>query len=210
MKIKTKSRDGWHNDADYPTSLNSKGVTLWICPYYSLWFAMKNRVKGKALHKNRPTYINCTVDEDWKIFSKFKQDIIEMGWKEGLVLDKDILFLNNKHYGKHAVAFVPAALNSFLTHERSDNSSGIAGVDYRVPKRGNPYWLARIKNPITGKRDCIWRGQDKYEGGLAYYTKKHEFALWWADQVDDVRVKEALSKRFLAKIQEMKDNIEDI
>jgi hypothetical protein len=208
MRIKTKSDDGWHNDADYSVRPTSKGVTLWVCPYYSLWFAMKNRVKGRALHKNRPTYINCTVDEDWKIFSKFKQDVIEMGWKEGLVLDKDILILNNKHYGKSTVAFVPPALNSFLTHERKDNTSGISGVDYRTPKKGKSYWTARIKNPITGKRDSIWKGQCKYEGGLVYYTKKHEFALWWADQIEDVRIKEALSTRFLAKIQEMKDNIE--
>lgn len=196
---------GWFNNATEPVSLKVGGKIVWHCPYYRLWFAMKNRVSSQKLHKIRPTYSECSVDESWQRFLDFKEDMISMGWKEGLVLDKDIIVRGNKHYSKDLCSLIPEQLNSFLTNERADNTSGIAGVHYQKNGRGLKRWVARCKNPRNGKRECLGYFYCKYEAGLKYWQTKHEHSLWWSEQISNTKVREALKTRFLTDIDTMQN-----
>jgi hypothetical protein len=52
-----------------------KGIwkVTWICPYYARWVAMLKLCYSPKVHANVPSYLNCSVCEEWKTFSVFRQ-----------------------------------------------------------------------------------------------------------------------------------------
>lgn len=96
------------NDSDYVVQKKEtiKGIDgkrkqrlVWICPYYRAWQSMLVRAYSKSYHKRRPTYIGCSVSEEWKTFSNFKSWMEGQVW-EGKQLDKDLLVEGNKVYSE--------------------------------------------------------------------------------------------------------------
>lgn len=65
------------NDADYAVSRNElvggKLKQVWVCPYYSVWKSIFQRCYSPNAHEKYPTYVGCTVDESWKLFSNFRE-----------------------------------------------------------------------------------------------------------------------------------------
>lgn len=80
------------NDANY--LVVNKGVR---CPYYKKWSSMLERCFSKSLHKKHPTYIGCTVCNEWLLFSNFRSWMMKQEWV-GMELDKDIISIGNKKY----------------------------------------------------------------------------------------------------------------
>lgn len=100
------------NDADYATrdvevTLKPDGTkthrTKWRCPYYQRWSNMLERCYSKRLHKDRPSYSDCSVVPEWLSFMSFRAWMMEQVW-EGKHLDKDLLFPNNKIYAPTPVS----------------------------------------------------------------------------------------------------------
>ena len=177
-------------------------VSTWVevggrrvkCPYYRVWRDMLKRCYSSCYHKRQPTYKNCEVCDEWKVFSNFKGWMMNQDW-ENKHLDKDLLKEGNKIYCPDYCIFVNQTLNKF-THEKTITTENMRGVNWH--KAAGKYH-ARCNNPFTGVRESLGFYHDSYEGHLAWKTRKHELACMLADSelVSDPRLAEALRTRYL-------------
>lgn len=76
---------------------------------------MFERCYSQGYLKTRPTYLGCSVSEEWHLFSEF------LRWSrdefvQGHALDKDILVPGNKVYSEETCLYVPTFINSLLTN----------------------------------------------------------------------------------------------
>jgi len=81
---------------------------------YSTWRSMLRRCYSVNAHEKQPTYINCTVIEEWhnfQVFAKWYDENIYTIRDEKLQLDKDILFKGNKIYSPDTCVFTPQRIN---------------------------------------------------------------------------------------------------
>lgn len=94
---------------------------------YHSWDAMLKRCySGK--HK---TYSDCSVCEEWYLFSNFKKWFNE-NYIEGYDLDKDILVKGNKVYSPETCCFVPREINEIISNNKSIRGKYPMGV-YKNP-----------------------------------------------------------------------------
>ena len=101
------------NDSNFPVKLEIEGKSK-IHPAYDVWRGLIRRCYSNECPVKYPSYHGCTVDNEWRYFSKFYEWWL-YNYREGLALDKDILIPNNKIYSKHTCIFVPQWVNSFVT-----------------------------------------------------------------------------------------------
>jgi len=94
---------------------------------YATWNNMLERCYESKYHEKRPTYIDCTVDEEWHNFQNFAK-WYEENHKENYALDKDILFRRNKVYSPKTCCFVPQEINSLLVKSNSIRGKYPIGV----------------------------------------------------------------------------------
>lgn len=100
------------NDAWYMTEYLSGGKR-YRCPYYTTWVGVINRTNSSNFKAKSPSYSDCTVCEDWLLFSTFRSWMEKQDW-EGKALDKDLLVYGNKVYSPTTCLFITKALNSFI------------------------------------------------------------------------------------------------
>lgn len=180
------------NDADYivqPT-INGKRVR---CSFYRAWKEMLRRCYSVKSHKERPTYIGCSVALEWLIFSNFRAWMIQQDW-EGNQLDKDILITGNKVYSPETCAFVSGQLNSFMANSGAARGEWLIGCYWN---KQNKKFLARCNNPFTKKQEFLGYYDIQIPANLKWRTRKHELALVYADMQTDPRIAQALRTRFI-------------
>lgn len=114
---------GIFNDSNYPVTRHVNKKKVWTCPIYSLWYDMWARVSDPIQY---PSYLGCSVSEDWRYFSNFISWVKSQDW-EGKFLDKDLLVENNKVYSANHCCFVSREVNNFLVKpkERKDLPLGV-------------------------------------------------------------------------------------
>lgn len=189
------------NDADYQVQIfnywkdesghwNRK--IKWVCPFYSVWKSMLQRIYSKKYQASKPTYKSCTLCDDWIYFSNFKAWMETQDW-EGKCLDKDILVRGNKHYSPEMCVFVSKAVNSFVTDNKAARGKYPIGVDFNKQSKK---FVGRISNPITKESEYLGLFDTPEEAHAAWLEKKLEFAKTLAKEQDDPRVAEALIKRY--------------
>lgn len=95
---------------------------------YKAWLSMLNRCY--VSHQKYPTYIDCSVCDEWLTYSNFKRwfENPENGYREGYALDKDILVKGNKVYSPTTCCFVPPYINSLLSNGSHRNGRYSKGV----------------------------------------------------------------------------------
>ncbi len=154
------------NDADYRISkcevVNGKSKQVWICPFYMYWLNMLKRCYSIAHQKARPTYIGCSVINDWLLFSNFKSWMQTQDW-EGKQLDKDVLVRGNKEYGSDTCVFLDNRTNSFVNEKA--NSGDVLPIGVHCKADG--------KFKAQGK--CVSTG-NKYLG--TYFTAEEAHQAW--------------------------------
>ena len=99
---------------------------------YQLWRDMLKRCYSEHFQQKRPTYIGCTVSENFKNFQWFAewcQSQTGFGL-EGYHLDKDILVRNNKVYSEAVCVFVPQCINSLLIKSNAVRGEFPIGVSW--------------------------------------------------------------------------------
>ena len=100
---------------------------------YEFWHSMFRRCYDPKLHEKRPTYIGCSVCDEWHNFQNFAQWYEENYYEipgERMALDKDILTKGNKVYGPDTCCFVPTSINSLFTKRDNDRGDLPIGVCY--------------------------------------------------------------------------------
>lgn len=101
------------NDADYMIEVD--GVR---CPFYSKWKNMLTRCYCEKYQKRQPTYVGCSVSNEWLTLSSFKKWMSSQEWV-GMHLDKDLIKYGNKVYSPELCVLVPQSLNSLLLSGRN-------------------------------------------------------------------------------------------
>jgi len=177
------------NDADYvvqPT-INGKQV---MCPFYQAWKNMMNRCYDPKCHAKYPTYIGCTVVEEWHSFMAFRSWMVQQNW-EGKHLDKDLLIPNNKVYGPDACAFVDSQTNTLLNDSRANRGDHPLGVHMHLGQ-----YRAQLR--VEGKITYLGRFETSEEAHMSYLTAKAINVMNVAYRQTDERVKSALIERSIS------------
>ena len=187
------------NDADYNVyeteNVDGKRKNIWMCPFYVTWTSMLVRCYSEKLHARLPTYKDCTVCDEWLIFSNFKTWMEKQNW-EGKALDKDLLVPNNKIYSPEYCVFIDSKINNFILDTKASRGLYLLGVTW---EKSRNKFKAQCSNPFTGKSENLGRFENEYQAHLAWKARKHELACQLADSeyCNDPRLAEALHTRYL-------------
>lgn len=152
---------------------------------YVVWSSMLARCYSEVFHISNPTYIGCTVCEEWHNFQVFAKWYSEQkyGYKD-YVLDKDILFKGNKIYSPKNCRLVPHEINSLVTSSKNSESNLPAGVSFE--KKSKKF---RASLAVNGKSKYLGVYSTVAEAEHVYKKEKHlyikESVLKWKGLVDE-------------------------
>ena len=170
------------NDADYYV-FPSGGVK---CVFYSVWHDMLKRCYSDKFQNESPTYIGCSVCDEWLLFSNFKKWMEKKDF-ECKQLDKDLKIEGNKVYSPNTCMFVSGAINSLLNDNAGKRGIYPQGVTFRSCK-------GKYRASVTfgGKPKHLGYYTTIKPAELAYLTAKHEIVLQAAKDETDKEVSAAL------------------
>lgn len=185
------------NDADYVVARfepigdvkeGQKRKLAWRCPFYNRWKTMLKRCYDSNYHSERPSYVGCTVCEEWLTFSNFKRWMEQQDW-EGKQLDKDMLVKGNKVYSPETCLFISGSINSFTTE--SAKSRGLWPLGVSLYKDGISY-VAACNNPFTKKNEKLGLYSDPEKAHQAWLKRKREHVISYVSAETDRRLAKAL------------------
>jgi len=116
---------------------NNNGIVKPYKKQYDTWHRMLQRCYDENYQDTRPTYIGCTVCEEWHNFQNFAKWYDENFYEiedHRMELDKDILFKGNKVYSPETCVFVPNRINSLFIKSNASRGEFPIGVSF-VKKR---------------------------------------------------------------------------
>ena len=148
--------------------LDLKGATN--SKAYGYWKSMLVRCYSDCYHTHKPTYIGCTVCDEWHTFSRFKEWFDEH-YTEGYHLDKDILTKGNKVYSPHTCCFLPIDLNSLLTTCKKSRGQYPIGVSIHGTKYQS-YLHKKNKLAHLGTFDTPYDAFNAYKIAKEQYIKE--------------------------------------
>lgn len=121
---------------------------------YLVWRSMLERCYNPNTHRKEPTYIGCTVCEEWECYENFEKWYLENYYEvndEKMCLDKDILVKGNKIYSPSTCVFVPQRINNLFTKTNSKRGTYPIGVSY-YPRYNKFCVHCSIINKSNGKK----------------------------------------------------------
>ena len=171
------------NDAEYTIQQKINGKFA-KCPYYMTWKNMLRRCYDIRFHSRQPTYMGCSICDDWVLFSNFKLWMETQDWN-GKQLDKDIILPGNKIYSPETCAFVDHSANSLFKDSLNTSLPKGVGID----KTGKKYTAFC---GVDGK--CLYLGSFDYvdDAECAYKKEKKKQIIKVANRQTDRRVTSAL------------------
>ena len=118
---------GYIGEGNFKVS-NNRNVTK----HYRQWRDMLRRCYDPSVHEIYPSYIGCSVVEEWHNFQNFAEwfesyELKEESWN----VDKDLLIPRNKIYSPGTCCIIPQEINGFLLLNRSRSGELPTGVSYR-------------------------------------------------------------------------------
>jgi hypothetical protein len=189
------------NDLSYRTNVYEEvtkngGKKSWElvfrCPYYTVWKSMLERCYSEKFLESRPSYIGTSVCNEWLSATAFKKWMEKQDWRDKC-LDKDIIAPGNKLYSPETCAFVLQATNSFVI--ASDAIRGDYPIGVCLLKRTGRYQV-RCNSPFSREQEYLGLFLTSGEAHEAWRKRKHEIAQLVAARESDLRVVEALKKRY--------------
>ena len=155
------------NDFNNNVSVNGH----YIKSYYH-WKSMLQRCYDKKSHKARPTYIGCSVCNEWLSFSVFKE-WFDKNYVEDYHLDKDILFKGNNIYSPETCCFVPQRINSLFVKRDASRGKYPIGVYYdNIRKNFKSFVKYCSKTKYIGSFDSQYEAYLSYKYYKEAYIKK--------------------------------------
>lgn len=138
---------------------------------YKKWSAMLERCYSEKLHLKHPSYKECSVCEDWHIYSNFRK-WFDKNYIEGYDLDKDILVKGNKIYSPETCCFVPRSINSLVIKNCAKRGKYPIGVS----KHNRVSYVAQMtlnRNHVTiGIYHSVLEAFDAYKRYKERYVKE--------------------------------------
>ncbi len=179
---------------EYVTKNGGKGIwkSVFRCKYYAVWKSMLERCHSKKYLESRPSYIGTSVCSEWVYATAFRKWMEQQDW-HGKCLDKDIIVPGSKLYSPETSAFVLQETNNFVTARGASRGDYPTGVS--LYKHTGKY-IARCQNLFTGKREHLGYFSTPEEAHEAWRKCKHGLAQLVATTESDIRVVEALKKRY--------------
>ena len=172
------------NDADYVVQPTVNGKRI-HCKFYQTWHSMIRRCYSETYLIRQPTYIGCTVCEEWKSFMNFRKWMLVQDWKSKH-LDKDVLVTGNKIYSPKTCMFVSVEINNIFKNDYIKKTNLPAGVS---------------KNELVFRTHVsMSKGVKKYnkvhktveKAALDYKFRKCLRILHVAAQQTDIRIRQSL------------------
>ena len=138
---------------------------------------MLQRCYSEDYQQKEPTYVGCTVCDEWLTLSNFKKfiDNLDNGYQEGYQLDKDILIKGNKIYSPETCCFVPREINSLLLNKKLHRGNMPVGVEQRGKRFG-----AYCNN--NGRRFHLGSFSTPEAAFLAYKKAKEQYVKELAEK----------------------------
>ena len=166
--------------------------SVFTCKYYTTWKHMLERCYSKKYLESKPSYIGTSVCSEWLYASEFKKWMEQQDWRDKC-LDKDIIAPGSRLYSPDTCAFVLQATNKFVIARDACRGDYPIGV-YLYKPTGK--YHAQCKNPFTGKNEHLGYFSTPEEAHESWRKRKHELAQLVAATESDIRVVEALKKRY--------------
>ena len=94
---------------------------------YSIWADILDRCYSENHREKFPSYIGCSVVEEWHNFQNFAQwynDNYNPETMQGWHLDKDILVKGNRIYSPETCCLVPQEINGVITKSNKNSKEG--------------------------------------------------------------------------------------
>lgn len=165
---------------------------------YQIWYAMFRRCYGNRDIKARPTYIDCTVCDEWRSFQTFADWYYANYPKDGgnYQLDKDLKILGNKVYSPETCLFVSRQVNMFTIDCGAKRGDLMIGVSIR---KDSGMFVAQCGNPsIKRKNEYLGQFESELQAHLAWRKRKSELAYELAMTQENPEVADALLQWKLA------------
>ena len=152
------------NDSPAPVRVNGKTI-----PSYKRWQNMLQRCYCPKFLALNPTYVGCSVHEDWLLFSNF-QRFFDKNYIQGYQLDKDLLIHGNREYSEGACVFVPQWLNPFVNEKEGARGKYLIGASLLECGK----FVSQCRNPITKKPETLGRFLTEQEAHDTWKNRKAE------------------------------------
>jgi len=169
---KSVSHMGYIGEGKYVPKVNGKATKQYVS-----WQSMLERCYSPTFQKKRPTYIGCTVCEEWLNFQTFGKWYdenyyeVESNSQRGMNLDKDILNKNNRIYCPEFCLFAPDRIN--LLFIKVDKSRGDLPVGVkREGKKYIAYCSRGHEGEQSGKFPTIEEAFNAYKNFKETYIKQ--------------------------------------
>ncbi|MDU6995948.1 MAG: hypothetical protein E6356_13895 [Terrisporobacter othiniensis] len=123
---------GYLGEGYADTFVNSKMVKQ-----YKIWSDLLRRCYDSKWYEKQPTYVNCTMCEEWHNYNTFYKWFDENYYEiqgERVALDKDILYKGNKLYSPETCVFVPQSINNLFVKRDAARGKYPIGVSYNKTK----------------------------------------------------------------------------
>ena len=154
---------------------------------YRCWQEMLRRCYSAKHQAKYPTYIDCSVCDDWLYYSNFKnwydKSYYEVENKTSQ-LDKDILIKGNKVYSPETCVFVPQFINKLFIKRQKLRGAFPIGVYY---KKANKKYVAQLSIFKDGEKTMKTLGyfDTPEEAFYVYKQNKEEYIKKIADEYKD-------------------------
>lgn len=158
---------------DYAGRVSAKmdDGTYVIHAFYVTWRNMLKRCYSTNCHGDQPTYVGCTVCNDWLSLSKFKE-WHDANYVEGWAIDKDILEQGNKIYSPEFCRYVPQPLNNLMLDCGKSKGRYPLGVTF---DRQQGKFRAKLR--VDGKTRHLGSFTSAASAQFAYNTVKRDHVL---------------------------------
>jgi hypothetical protein len=171
---------GYCGDGKFACKINGNNTKE-----YDIWSGILKRCYNAKFQQKHPTYIGCTVSEDWLDFQKFAEWYTSRsGYGKDYHLDKDLIKTGNKVYCPEYCSLVPTEINSLFTG--SSRGVGERGVHWCKTK--NKYIAQCHIGEVTAKGNPKQTYLGAYDletdARKAYNSKKAEKILSLLDKYD--------------------------
>ena len=147
---------------------------------YNTWKNMLRRCYLKEEMGKHPSYIDCSVCEEWHNYQNFAKWYEENYWGNNtkLQLDKDILIKGNKEYSPNTCVFVNKYINCLFT--KSNNTRGDFPIGVSLYDVKDKRYMARYNE--NGKLIKIGVYDNPNDAFNAYKLFKEKYIKQIADE----------------------------